>query len=181
MLDSSILYSQEVVRTPPRRAQQVAFIEEPFALSKNTTGLLLTLGMVVCALICCTIARAVGRRSSSDYKTTYAARTECSALHSVEHLTQDAAFYVSDCWRAGPPMRCLGPVKMETTKMKGRTMRWTGCRTVECNRATVRRPYFCLPCCADHRACLNELCDADMIARVQRVPAAHVWQSRSSV
>ncbi len=34
-------------------AQQVAFVEEPFSLSKNFTGLLLTLGMVTVAGLCC--------------------------------------------------------------------------------------------------------------------------------
>lgn len=52
------------------RAQQVAFVEEPFVLSKNATGLLLTLGMVLCAAVCCTGIRYLQHRSgAAGYKT----------------------------------------------------------------------------------------------------------------
>jgi len=54
-------------------AQQVAFIEEPFALSKNTTGLLLTLGMVAGALLCCGAVRVLQRQAGAEYKVSSAA------------------------------------------------------------------------------------------------------------
>ena len=50
----------------------MAFVEEPFALSKNATGLLLTLGMVIGAALCCTAMRALARRAArSGYKSTH--------------------------------------------------------------------------------------------------------------
>ena len=52
------------------RAQQVAFVEEPFALSKNATGLLITLAMVAGAALCCSLARHASLRALSGYKTT---------------------------------------------------------------------------------------------------------------
>ena len=39
------------------RAQQVAFVEEPLHLSKNFTGLLITIAMIVGATLCCVAAR----------------------------------------------------------------------------------------------------------------------------
>ena len=50
------------------RVQQVAFIEEPYALSKNATGMMLTLGMVGCALMCCAGARLLMKRMKRGYK-----------------------------------------------------------------------------------------------------------------
>ena len=50
------------------RARQVAFVEEPFALSKNATGLLITLLMVVCAGTCCAMTRGLRRRVVQRYK-----------------------------------------------------------------------------------------------------------------
>ena len=49
-------------RRPPLRllhryAQQVAFVEEPLHLSKNFTGLLITIAMIVGATLCCVAAR----------------------------------------------------------------------------------------------------------------------------
>lgn len=52
------------------RAQQVAFVEEPFALSKNATGLLLTLALVAVAGLCCTAARHLSKRALEGYKNT---------------------------------------------------------------------------------------------------------------
>ena len=40
-----------------RYAQQVAFVEEPLHLSKNFTGLLITIAMIVGATLCCVAAR----------------------------------------------------------------------------------------------------------------------------
>ncbi len=51
------------------RAQQVAFVEEPFVLSKNATGLLLTLAMVCSAGICCTAIRVLAKRAVGYNKT----------------------------------------------------------------------------------------------------------------
>lgn len=45
------------------RAQQVAFVEEPFALSKNTTGLLITLVMVASAIVCCQGVRHLSKKA----------------------------------------------------------------------------------------------------------------------
>jgi hypothetical protein len=50
------------------RARQVAFVEEPFALSKNETGLLITLLMVACACGCCALTRGLRRRVVQRYK-----------------------------------------------------------------------------------------------------------------
>ena len=50
------------------RAQQVAFVEEPFALSKNATGMLLTLLVVVGAGLCCTAARRFVNRAFETHK-----------------------------------------------------------------------------------------------------------------
>ena len=47
-------------------AQQVAFVEEPFAMSKNMTGLLITLVMVSLAGCCCLGLRALQRRGSKN-------------------------------------------------------------------------------------------------------------------
>ena len=53
------------------RAQQVAFVEEPIALSKNATGLLITALMVLCAGGCCGAMRFLQKRASSGrYKAT---------------------------------------------------------------------------------------------------------------
>jgi len=52
------------------RAQQIAFVEEPFALSKNATGLLITLAMVVGAAICCSVARHLSKQALAGYKAT---------------------------------------------------------------------------------------------------------------
>ena len=52
------------------RAQQVAFVEEPFALSKNTTGLLITLVMVLVMGVGCTVLRRLSKRALEGYKTT---------------------------------------------------------------------------------------------------------------
>jgi peptidyl-prolyl cis-trans isomerase A (cyclophilin A) len=46
-------------------AQQVAFVEEPFALSKNATGLLITLLMVLCAGGCCGALRHLQRKAAA--------------------------------------------------------------------------------------------------------------------
>jgi cyclophilin family peptidyl-prolyl cis-trans isomerase len=43
-------------------ARQVAFVEEPVVLSKNFTGLLITGGMVLAAILCCACTRAASRR-----------------------------------------------------------------------------------------------------------------------
>jgi len=43
-------------------AQQIAFVEEPFQLSKNQTGMVLTLGMVLCVGLCCLGLRFAQRR-----------------------------------------------------------------------------------------------------------------------
>jgi len=45
------------------RAQQIAFIEEPFVLSKNATGLLVTVVMVMMAGLCCTVMRYLSRKA----------------------------------------------------------------------------------------------------------------------
>ena len=44
------------------RAQQVAFVEEPFALSKNSQGLLLTLFLVGGAALCCSAMRTLHKK-----------------------------------------------------------------------------------------------------------------------
>jgi len=54
------------------RAQQVAFVEEPFALSKNSTGLLITVLMVAGAAACCSGMRYLSKRALTGYKTTHA-------------------------------------------------------------------------------------------------------------
>ena len=46
-----------LLRLPHRYAQQVAFVEEPLHLSKNFTGLLITIAMIVGATLCCVAAR----------------------------------------------------------------------------------------------------------------------------
>ena len=46
------------------RAQQIAFVEEPFALSKNATGLLITFLMVIAAAVCCAAIRQLQRRAA---------------------------------------------------------------------------------------------------------------------
>jgi len=56
-------------------AKQVAFVEEPLVLSKNFTGLLITLFMVLVAVVLCSLARTLQRRfgllqQASGYKTT---------------------------------------------------------------------------------------------------------------
>mmetsp|Transcript_11486 Transcript_11486/g.31730 ORF Transcript_11486/g.31730 Transcript_11486/m.31730 type:complete len:276 (-) Transcript_11486:318-1145(-) len=43
-------------------ARQVAFVEEPVVLSKNFTGLLITGGMVIAALLCCVCTRVMSTR-----------------------------------------------------------------------------------------------------------------------
>jgi len=40
--------------------RQVAFVEEPLVMSKNFTGLLITVGMVLAAALCCGLRRRVG-------------------------------------------------------------------------------------------------------------------------
>jgi len=55
------------------RAQQVAFVEEPFALSKNATGLLLTVGMVAGALLCCAAVRVLQKQAGDHQKIASAA------------------------------------------------------------------------------------------------------------
>jgi len=50
------------------RAQQVAFIEEPFALSKNSRGLMITIGMVFAAFVCCAALSIAQRRLFAGYK-----------------------------------------------------------------------------------------------------------------
>jgi len=45
-----------------RSAQQVAFMEEPFALSKNQTGMVITFSMVLGVAFCCLGLRVVQRR-----------------------------------------------------------------------------------------------------------------------
>lgn len=53
------------------RAQQVAFVEEPLALSKNATGLLITALMVLCAGGCCGAMRFLQARATKGrYKPT---------------------------------------------------------------------------------------------------------------
>ena len=47
----------EAPRLLHRYAQQVAFVEEPLHLSKNFTGLLITIAMIVGATLCCVAAR----------------------------------------------------------------------------------------------------------------------------
>ena len=46
-----------LLRLLHRYAQQVAFVEEPLHLSKNFTGLLITIAMIVGATLCCVAAR----------------------------------------------------------------------------------------------------------------------------
>jgi hypothetical protein len=53
-------------------AVQVAFVEEPFALSKNSTGLLITVLMVAGAAACCSGMRYLSKRALTGYKTTHA-------------------------------------------------------------------------------------------------------------
>mmetsp|Transcript_37581 Transcript_37581/g.87871 ORF Transcript_37581/g.87871 Transcript_37581/m.87871 type:complete len:310 (-) Transcript_37581:279-1208(-) len=43
-------------------AKQVAFVEEPLVLSKNFTGLLITVGMVFAVVLCCAAARLLQRK-----------------------------------------------------------------------------------------------------------------------
>lgn len=55
-------------------AQQVAFVEEPVVLSKNFTGFLITVGMVIAAALCCGVLRflqhkAEQNQSKQDYGT----------------------------------------------------------------------------------------------------------------
>jgi peptidyl-prolyl cis-trans isomerase A (cyclophilin A) len=47
-------------------AQQVAFVEEPFQLSKNQTGMVITFGMVLGVAFCCLAARLVQRRLANQ-------------------------------------------------------------------------------------------------------------------
>ena len=57
------IFSRNSLRRPlllrllHRYAQQVAFVEEPLHLSKNFTGLLITIAMIVGATLCCVAAR----------------------------------------------------------------------------------------------------------------------------
>lgn len=54
-------------------AQQIAFVEEPLALSKNATGLLITVLMVLGAAVCCGLIRILQRRAARkgpSYKAT---------------------------------------------------------------------------------------------------------------
>jgi len=55
-----------------RSAQQVAFVEEPFVLSKNQTGMVITLSMVLCVALCCVGLRVAQRhvRELKGYKKT---------------------------------------------------------------------------------------------------------------
>jgi len=54
------------------RAQQVAFVEEPFVLSKNQTGMVITLCMALGVAVCCVGLRALQRhlRELKGYKKT---------------------------------------------------------------------------------------------------------------
>lgn len=50
---------------------QVAFVEEPFTLSKNATGGLLTLVMVFIALLCCVGMKVVQQRRQQQGEDPY--------------------------------------------------------------------------------------------------------------
>ena len=55
------------------RARQVSFVEEPWQLSKNSTGLLLTVGMVIGAVLCCGAARMASKNMGAAKEVSSAA------------------------------------------------------------------------------------------------------------
>ena len=71
-------------------------MEEPFALSKNTTGLLLTLGMVISALLCCGAVRLLTRNTGAKYKSTPAADDDFRPRDDEEPDDDDEDVYSDD-------------------------------------------------------------------------------------
>jgi hypothetical protein len=75
---------------------QVAFVEEPFTLSKNATGGLLTLVMVFIALLCCVGMKVVQQRRQQQgedpYKVTPAAEDDFRPRDDEERTTAEAPY-----------------------------------------------------------------------------------------
>mmetsp|Transcript_9160 Transcript_9160/g.19837 ORF Transcript_9160/g.19837 Transcript_9160/m.19837 type:complete len:290 (-) Transcript_9160:544-1413(-) len=71
-------------------AKQVAFVEEPIVLSKNFTGFLITVGMVLAVVLCCALARLAQRKLGILQQVKGYKKTAGETLYEIDFEEDDA-------------------------------------------------------------------------------------------